>query len=186
MTHAHVTAAWQITNHITGQVIRFLPSPEDGSLEMETIYRPFSQEPPLHYHPCQEEYFQVLSGELTVKLNGEIKIYRQGAMIHIKPQVRHSMWNAGLKPAVVSWRVSPGMDTADFLQTMFLLSNEGATNTAGVPALPVMLFLLRKYRKVFRLDKPPAILLQLLYALFMPIFLVQHYPRRFRRPSAVK
>ncbi|SEW21817.1 cupin domain-containing protein [Chitinophaga arvensicola] len=186
MTYAHFTTACQITNHVTGQVIRFLPSAEDNILEMETTYRPFSQEPPVHYHPFQEEYFQVLSGELTVRLDGEIKTYREGAFIHIKPRVRHSMWNGGLKPAIVSWSVSPGMNTADFLQTMFLLSNEGATNAAGVPALPVMLFLLRKYRKVFCLDKPPAILLQLLYALFMPIFLIQHYPRRFHRPVAAK
>lgn len=186
MTHEDFTPAWQvITNQVTGQEIRFLPS-TTTVLEMETTYRPFSPEPPVHYHPFQEEYFQVLSGELTVRLNGEVKIYRQGAVIQVKQREKHSMWNSGFKPVVVKWKVSPGMDTADFLRTMFLLSNEGATNATGAPALPVMLFLLRKYRKVFCLDKPPAILLQLLYALFLPVFLMQHYPGKFRRPPQKK
>lgn len=187
MTHEYFTSAWQqITNEVTGQTIRFLPSTTATVLEMETTYRPFSPEPPVHYHPFQEEYFEVLSGELTVRLNGVVRIYRQGAMIPVKPREKHSMWNSGFKPVVVRWKVSPAMDTADFLQTMFLLSNEGATNSTGVPALPVMLFLLRKYRKVFRLDKPPAILLQLLYALFLPVFLIKHYPGKFRRPLQKK
>ena len=37
-------------------------------LEMEAIYNPNSPRPPLHYHPYQEEQFQVLSGAFRVKV----------------------------------------------------------------------------------------------------------------------
>lgn len=175
----------QITNNITGQVVRFLPTNDDSRdslLEMETMYIPFSKEPPVHYHPYQEEYFQVLKGELTVRLNNEVKIYREGATIHIKKYVRHSMWNSGFTTAVVSWKVFPAMDTADFLRTMTALSNAGMTNEKGVPALPLMIFLLRKYRKSFRLDKPPGFVLSILYILLTPVFFILDYKKRFSNP----
>lgn len=188
MNEFFISDNYQITNNVTGQVVKFLLSDEDpaGQLEMETLYIPFSAEPPVHYHPYQEEYFQVLEGELTVRLNGEVKIYREGAIIHIKQHVRHSMWNSGFKTALVSWKVMPAMDTENFLRTMTWLSNSGATDTKGVPSLPNMVFLLRKYRKVFRLDKPPQRLLSLLYMLFTPVFFLLHYKRKFNNPTFLK
>lgn len=188
MNDFFISDNYQITNKVTGQVVKFL-SPDDdaiGLLEMETIYTPFSTEPPVHYHPYQEEYFQVLEGELTVRLNGEVKIYREGASIHIKKHVRHSMWNSGFKTALVSWKVMPAMDTAHFLRTMTWLSNNGETNARGVPALPDMVFLLRKYRKTFRLDKPPMLVLSILYVLLTPLFFLLHYKRKFNNPTFLK
>lgn len=188
MKEFFISDHYQITNKVTGQVVKFLPSDNDaaGILEMETIYTPFSAEPPVHYHPRQEEYFQVLEGELTVRLNGEVKIYREGAIIHIKQQVRHSMWNSGFKVALVSWKVMPAMDTENFLRTMTWLSNNGETNAKGVPPLLAMIFLLQKYRKIFRLDMPPQLLLSILYVLLTPVFLLLHYKRKFNNPTFLK
>jgi quercetin dioxygenase-like cupin family protein len=188
MSDFFITDNYQITNKVTGQVVKFLPSDDDpgGLLEMETLYTPFSAEPPVHYHPYQEEYFRVLEGELTVRLNGEVRIYQEGAVIHIKQRVKHSMWNSGFKTALVSWKVMPAMDTEDFLRTMTWLSNNGETNAKGVPSLPAMVFLLRKYRRIFRLDKPPQIILSILYVLLTPVFFLLHYKRKFNNPTFLK
>lgn len=188
MNDFFISDNYQITNKVTGQVVKFLSSDDHaaGLLEMETSYMPFSAEPPVHYHPYQEEYFQVLEGELTVRLNGEVKIYREGAIIHIKQYVRHSMWNSGFKTTLVSWKVIPAMDTENFLRTMTWLSNNGETNAQGVPLLPSMVFLLRKYRKIFRLDKPPAFVLSILYVLLTPVFCLLHYKRKFNNPTFLK
>lgn len=188
MNGVFISDNYQITNKVTGQVVKFLQSDDDpaGILEMETVYMPFSAEPPVHYHPYQEEYFQVLQGELTVRLNGEVKIYREGAVIHIRQNVKHSMWNTGFKAALVSWKVLPAMDTEDFLRTMTWLSNNGETNAKGVPPLPSMIFLLKKYRKIFRLNKPPMLVLRILYVLFIPAFFLLGYKQKFNNPTFLK
>lgn len=185
MQATHRPHSYQITNKITGQVVKFLPRNQHSGdmLEMETLYVPFSAEPPLHYHPYQEEQLKVLKGELTVRLNDEVKIYREGAIITIKRNARHSMWNSGFTTTLVSWKVTPAMDTVRFLRTMTALSNIGAVNEKGIPALPLMVFLLVKYKRTFRLDKPHGWVIHLLYILFIPVFFVLDYNKRFNNPD---
>lgn len=185
MNEVFISDNYQITNKATGQIVKFLPAGTDtkGLLEMETRYMPFSEEPPVHYHPYQEEHFQVLAGELTVRLNGEVKIYRQGAIIHIKREEPHSIWNSGFKETVVSWKVTPSLNTENFLRTITWLANVGATNKSGVPKLPNAIFLLMKYRNVFRLERPTLLVIRLLYVLLLPHFFLFDYHRKFNNPT---
>jgi len=175
----------QITNHVTGQVIRFIKKGSDTHgelLEMEAVYASFSNEPPLHFHPFQEEFFEVLAGELTVRIASEIRTYRKGEIVHVKPGMHHSMWNAGYADAMVNWKVYPALDTEQFLTTLTELANQGQTNMVGVPSLPLMLFLLKKYKATFRLAKLNGKSLSILSALFAPIFLFKQYKRKMNRP----
>ncbi|MFD0792715.1 cupin domain-containing protein [Mucilaginibacter litoreus] len=174
----------QITNQVTGQVFRFLQTSADTNgkvLEMETVYAPFSDEPPLHYHPQQNEYFKVLAGELTVRLNNEIKSYKPGAVIHIKPGIRHSMWNAGIIETVVNWKVEPALDTEHFLKVMTALANGGHTNNKGIPPLPQMIYILKKHNKSFRLAKPKTGVIGTLYVLLKPVFALCSYKKKFKK-----
>nr|WP_068891448.1 cupin domain-containing protein [Pedobacter panaciterrae] len=175
----------EITNKITGQVIRFIQTAKDTNgelLEMESLYPLFSKEPPIHFHPHQEEYFTILKGELTVRLGGEIRVYRSGSTIHIKPDVKHSMWNEGLMDCVVNWKVYPAMDTENLLTTLTQLANNGETNNAGVPHLSVLVFLLKKYNQTFRLAKLPIGILNVLSILFKPVFQACNYKSKFNQP----
>lgn len=54
----------RIENQVTGQIIIFQSqaSSKEDALLMETIYPPFSQEPPTHFHPYQREVFNVSFG----------------------------------------------------------------------------------------------------------------------------
>ena len=66
----------EISNSKTGQAIRFIQTAKDTQgqlLEMESSWKPFSKEPAPHFHPRQDETFTVISGELTVRINDEIK-----------------------------------------------------------------------------------------------------------------
>ncbi|WP_214226068.1 cupin domain-containing protein [Pedobacter sp. B4-66] len=175
----------EIANRVTGQVIRFIQTAKDTNgelLEMESLYPLFSKEPPVHFHPHQEEYFKVLKGELTVRIGNESRIYRSGATIKIKPGVRHSMWNEGLMDALVNWKVYPAMDTEHFLTTLTQLANTGKTNDTGVPPLPILVFLLKKYNQTFRLAKIPMGVLTVMSILFKPLFKVHNYKNKFNQP----
>lgn len=172
----------QICNRITGQEILFKHTGNNTGgrlLEMETLYPAGSSEPPVHYHPHQSEIFEVLEGELTVRMNDNPYVYTKGQIIEILRGMPHCMWNAGTEDARISWKVTPAMNTANFLHTLFELANAGKTNASGVPALPVMIFLLKKYRNVFRLANISGTTLNILAILFCPFFFFGRYEKRF-------
>jgi quercetin dioxygenase-like cupin family protein len=82
------TVGKTITNSKTGQSYHFLQTAKstNGSLlEMESVYDAYSKQPPMHYHPYQEEYFKILKGEITVKLGSVPKYLKQGDELYIPP-----------------------------------------------------------------------------------------------------
>ena len=86
----------QITNPRTGQTIKFILTSTDTYgllLEMESSFRPFSKEPLPHYHPTQVEDFRVISGQLIVRMNGQVTIYKKNESFHVLVNVVHFMWN---------------------------------------------------------------------------------------------
>jgi quercetin dioxygenase-like cupin family protein len=173
-------ADYQITNSVTGQVIKFIKTGQESEhfLEMESVYSVFGEESSLHYHPIQCEVFRILAGELAVSIDGDVKMYYQGEEFRIEPGTHHSMWNPGDLNTVVNWKVFPAMETEAFLNTLVRLANAGQTNSSGVPFLPIMLPLLRKYRDVIRISKPGLTVLNILYFLLYPFILLMHYRLR--------
>jgi quercetin dioxygenase-like cupin family protein len=161
-----------LTNPVTGQSIRFLRTANDTRgelLEMETVYHAGSTEPAPHYHPCQKEDFKVLEGELTVKLNGQLRVLKQGDILHIPANMVHSMWNAGSLAARVNWQVRPAMDTEFLLETTFGLASDGLVNKHGIPPILQAAPILLKYSKVFRLAKPPHFIQQIVFNILRPV-----------------
>jgi quercetin dioxygenase-like cupin family protein len=147
-----------LRNPVTGQSIIFLQTRRDTNgtmLEMETSYAPGSPEPPLHYHPAQQEYFQVLAGELTVRVHGVEKVLHTGDSLHISANVPHAMWNAGTTHTIVNWKVLPAMQTEYLLETISGLACDGKTNASGMPSLPQAALLLGHFSREFRLTRPP-------------------------------
>src|SRR4051812_5026717 len=49
---------------------------EPEVLEVEALYAPGGSPPPKHFHPEQDEHFEVLSGELRVHIDGEERTLR--------------------------------------------------------------------------------------------------------------
>jgi len=171
----------EICNQVTGQVIRFLQTSADTNgelLEMESVYSPFSDEPPVHYHPAQRECFTILYGELAVRLNNKIHVYSTGDVIEIERGTRHSMWNPGQAETLVNWKVMPAANTEAFLKAMTALANTGHTNDKGVPALPLMIYLLKKYERIFRIAKPPIGIINAFYLILKPVFILRDYKGR--------
>lgn len=160
-------------NRITGQRLHFLKTSEMTGgefLEMEASYGSFGDEPPLHYHPNQEEFFEVLDGELTVRFNNGIKVFGKGEFINIKPHQRHAMWNSGYAKTRINWKVYPALSTEDFLQSMWDLANEGKTEENGSPHLVEKVFLLKKHQDVFRTVFPGIIFIRFAYLMFSPFY----------------
>ena len=174
----------QIANSVTGQSIKFLQTARDTGghlLEMESSYRPHSTEPPPHYHPEQEEDFLVLSGELTVRMNGQLRVLSAGEQLHIPKNTVHSMWNASAQTTTMNWKVVPAIDTEYFLETAAGLAADGMLNKKGMPPFLQTVMLADRYRSIFRMAKPPYLIQRILFALLKPLAYICGYRAVYRK-----
>jgi quercetin dioxygenase-like cupin family protein len=161
-----------IYNDITRNSIKFLQTGSNTFgrlLEMEATYSAHSKEPPSHYHPYQSEEFTILSGELSVRINGQMNILTEGQKLYISSNTVHSMWNNTETRTVVNWKVKPALDTEDFFETLYGLANDGKTNEEGRPAFLQTIITARKFANVFRLSRPPYFIQQTLFSILSPV-----------------
>jgi len=176
----------EIRNPQTGQSIRFIHTRKDTNgalLEMETTYQPQSTRPAPHFHPHQAEDFKVLSGEVTVELDGQLKVLRAGDTLHIPANTIHIMWNAGQEKAVMNWKVQPALRTEHLLETAMGLASDGKTNPKGMPNLLQTVCLLNGYSHEYRITNPPRVIQFILIALLQPIAWVLGYRSSYKRYS---
>ena len=78
-------------------------------LVMEASYDAADSPPPPHYHPSQDEHFEVLEGAIALKVGHERRVVPAGESFDIPRGVAHSLGEqAG--PARVRWEVrrAPG------------------------------------------------------------------------------
>jgi quercetin dioxygenase-like cupin family protein len=167
-----------IRNSVTGQDIRFLQTARDTYgqlLEMESTYQPQSMEPAPHYHPYQVEDFRVLSGEITVRIEGQEQVLKQGDIVHIPKNKVHSMWNDSAEEAVVNWQVRPALETEYLLETAAGLANDGKTNAAGMPSILQVALMASRYDAEFRLARPPYFVQRVLFLILTPFAYLAGY-----------
>ncbi len=138
-------------------------------LEMEVTYCPHSHEPPAHYHPLQTEYFKLLSGEMSIRINGKLSILKAGDSLKVPPNTVHSMWNSGEQSAVMHWVVTPALDSEAFFETLAALGNAGETNEKGTPNLFQVALTMRHFSQAFRLAKPTFWVQKLVFGLLSPL-----------------
>ena len=88
-------------------------------LAMEAEWQPGSTEPPPHYHPKQDEHFEVLEGELTVVVgDDDRRTLRAGDTIDLPRNTVHRMWNTADTPTRASWRITPALKSEEMFRTI--------------------------------------------------------------------
>ena len=171
-----------ITNPIVGQHIKFLQTASDTEgklLEMEASYRPYSKEPPLHYHPYQEEDFIIVKGQMTVRLDGKILLLKENDTLHIPSNTIHSMWNNSSSTTMINWKIRPALTTEFFLETATGLASDGKGRR--LRSLLQRSLLANKYSRVFRLSKPPFLIQKVLFVILTPIAWLFGYRATYKK-----
>lgn len=112
-----------------------------GALEVESRWAAGGAPPRKHFHPHQEEHFEVLSGRLTVQFGSDApRTYDVGEIIDVPRGVSHCMWNSETEEATASWQIKPALKT----EQMFRYIDAGMS-------LPRSIALLIRFRDEFRL-----------------------------------
>ena len=64
------------------ETVRLLSS-DAGAIEVEGTWGPGGSPPPKHFHPAQDERFEVLEGTLTARVDGEQRELQAGEVLEI-------------------------------------------------------------------------------------------------------
>jgi quercetin dioxygenase-like cupin family protein len=113
----------------------------DEVLEMEASYSGDGGLPPAHFHPRQNERFEVLDGAIRAVIDGSERRYEAGEVFEVPPGTVHQMTGDG--PARVSWQVRPALRMAEFFEQLY--SGAAAEDPAGF---------LARYADEFQLAAP--------------------------------
>ena len=148
-------------------------------LEMNVWYKPNSSPPPAHYHPFQEEHFQVISGRFHTIIDGHEQSYQPGESFTVPPGVHHAMYNNSQEVGQLLWQTRPALETEVFFETLWGLARDGKVNDQGVPNILQVAVIGQDFNKEFRLVKPSYSILKILFAVLGPLGRLIGYQSRY-------
>ncbi|HYG95588.1 MAG TPA: cupin domain-containing protein [Solirubrobacterales bacterium] len=111
--------------------------------------------PPKHFHPEQDERFEVLEGTVKVELEGEVRELGEGDSLAIPRGAVHRLWNPAEEAARAIWQTAPAGRTEQWFRALDALHRE---DEGGQPSPLAYGVLLNEYRDVFRLAGPDFLL----------------------------
>ncbi len=128
------------------------------ALEVEGSWGPHGSPPPKHFHPHQDERFEVLAGRLRARVDGEERELAPGDVLEIPRGAVHQMWNDGDEAARALWTTSPAGRTKQWFADVSALRQSGRVGKDGMPGLLAFGVYLTAYSDVFRLAGPQPLL----------------------------
>ena len=157
---------------------------EPDVLELDAVWGPASKKAPRQLHPSQEEQFDVVSGELTVLLDGEEHVYGAGSHFTIPAGAVHGVWNGGGVEARAVWRTLPALRTLELFEDIDGLYKAGVIEPQKMPTVMMWATLLTEYRDVLRLAAKPASVVRAVFATLAAFGRRRGYlPRRRELPA---
>jgi quercetin dioxygenase-like cupin family protein len=124
---------------------------EPDLLEVEGVWGPGGSPPPKHFHPAQDERFEVIVGTLRAKVDGDERDLRQGEVLEIPRGTPHQMWNPGEAEARASWQTRPAGRTEQWFRAVDAVIGRSEGDPGALDFAP----LLSEYDDVFRLAVAP-------------------------------
>jgi mannose-6-phosphate isomerase-like protein (cupin superfamily) len=124
-------------------------------LEVEATYLPSDEKPPPHFHPAQDEHFEVLEGTLrvsTARQDGELK---EGEQLDVPRGTVHRMWNPGPETVRTVWQTRPAGRTEEWFRSLDALQRSGQVDGKGRPRPLAFAPLAQEFRDTFRLAVGP-------------------------------
>jgi mannose-6-phosphate isomerase-like protein (cupin superfamily) len=124
-------------------------------LEVEGSWGAGGKAPPVHYHPAQDEHFEVLEGTLTARVEGEERELAKGETLDIPRGSRHQIWNRGAEQTRALWQTRPALRTEQWFRTIDRTIRDGRVDGKGMPGPLAFGVYLTEFRDVFRLGNAP-------------------------------
>ncbi|QHT66460.1 cupin domain-containing protein [Rhodocytophaga rosea] len=144
-------------------IVKDTLSTKGSLLGMEAIYKQTKEFAPEHYHPFQEERFEVLSGTLRTKINGKVRDFQAGEVFVIPVGTPHGMHNAHEEPVHFSWEIRPALRSEAMFTRLYESLHTNKLDKKGRPSLKVTLSILSDFQREFRLTAIPLFLQKIIF-----------------------
>lgn len=122
------TQGQTIINPTNGDSYEFLETAEDTNGErvtVKTILKNKGKIVPNHFHVLQDETFEVVSGQLTVILEGKAQVISAGEKITIPKNAPHNHYNVEDNPVTYLHSVTPALDFDYLVENIVGLASDG-------------------------------------------------------------
>jgi quercetin dioxygenase-like cupin family protein len=123
---------------------------------------------PSHYHPRQEERFEVLAGHVRFDVGGKRTEGGPGTRVVAPAGVKHAFRNIGQEEAHLKVEVEPALGLQGFLEEAAALAREGLYTRRGMPRRPRAVLeladLMVRYSDITVMSFPPRPVQRLLLA----------------------
>ena len=124
-------------------------------LEVEGSWDAHGSAPPPHFHPDQDERFEVLEGELTAVVDGKERVLRPGETLEVPRGAVHKMWNSSDGATRATWQTRPAGRTLEWWRALDGLGRRHPPGRAGLSSPTRLAALLNEYADVIRLASGP-------------------------------
>ena len=173
MAHAGQT----IENPVTRERVHFLVTSQETNGEYtraEVTVQPDGFVAAAHLHPNQDERFEIVAGELEMRLDGHTVVGRAGDVIVVPMGTKHQFRNV-TDEEVRFVEVRPALQFEQLLETMYALAADGKTNRKGMPNPLRLAVIANAHFDDVRLPFPPAWMQRVGLALGAPLGRVLGY-----------
>lgn len=131
-------------NPLSGERITILDS-EGDALVWELVLAPGGRVPSSHAHPHQEERFEVIEGELRLRLGRKRLRVQPGQSVTVPPGRTHHFANRGPVPARAQVVTTPALDMESLLRTAAALAREQHDANKRFPRLVDLALFMREF-----------------------------------------
>jgi quercetin dioxygenase-like cupin family protein len=122
------TKGQTIINPTNGDSYEFIETAKDTQGErvcMKAIINSKGQLVPKHFHVFQDETFEVVSGQLTILLEGQTRILSAGEKITLQKNVPHNHYNNEDAAVTYIHTVTPALDFDYLIENLVGLAADG-------------------------------------------------------------
>jgi mannose-6-phosphate isomerase-like protein (cupin superfamily) len=156
-----------IENPITTDRIIFRKTRRDINgelLQFDNYHKPGGIGPNPHFHPLQEEAFEVVEGTFGITRNGQEQFLNSGEATIVPKGTVHYWRNAGRDELHIITEFRPALHFQEIIETVAALARAGKSDKAGNPDILQMAATLSYYPGELYLDGNPAVVVQRLLA----------------------
>ena len=176
-----------LKNPATGDVYEYLELSEDTNGERVTLKETINKGHlyPNHFHVLQEECFEVLSGKLTIWLDGKTATLSQGEKIILPKSKPHNHYNNDDEPVTFIQTVSPALDFQYWEENIIGLTMDGKIKNAKAGFVQDMVTLKYLDSKAFSANVP-VVIQKILMNLVGPIGRLFGYRAIYHKYSGIE
>jgi quercetin dioxygenase-like cupin family protein len=182
------TQGQRITIPTTGDTYEFLETAKEtggARVSMKVTTRSRGPLVPRHFHVLQDETFEVVSGRLTVWVNGETKTLTASESITLRNSIPHNHFNDDAEPVTYLHSVTPALDFEYLIENLAGLAADGKGKNGKYGLIQELVTLRYLDSKAFLADIPVG-LQKLMMKTIAPVARLFGYRAIYRKYSGIE